>query len=275
MKKEFKSRKTKIVGGVASILLICCLVFILADYLSTHTEDVYVRSGGNQYGNGYEMHETTGKAKTNLSSQKISLVVEDGYSETEPTTNAELAKWRDEQIERILQENNLTAYDLTNYGDKIEASIMSQIQSILEQYEQAAVDPVLVKGKDGADGKDGKDGIQGATGARGPQGPQGATGKTGQTGQQGAQGVQGIQGVQGVQGEKGETGESGKSTFIAYAEDAYGTGFSKAPTETTKYIGTCITTRSTAPDDPTMYSWQQYKEYIITYDDVSNTLIIR
>lgn len=279
MKHKMTSRKRKVIGSIVGAAILICIAFFITCCLVKRNEAVTEEKASDNesvaYGNGFVLESSTGTAKQNLSAPKYSLVVEDGYTEEAPATNEDLIKWRDEQINRILEENNLTAYDLENYADKIESSIMARLQAVINRYEQATVDPIVIRGEDGKDGRDGKDGIQGATGSRGPAGATGATGKTGQTGQTGQPGIQGIQGVQGIPGERGESGEDGKSTYIAYAEDDKGTGFSKAPTENTKYIGTCITTEPVAPTDPTKYTWQQYKEYIITFDDVTDTLIIR
>lgn len=84
-------------------------------------------------------------------------------------------------------------------------------------------------------------------------------GKQGETGKTGAKGEKGEQGVAGADG------KDGKTTYIAYADDAYGTNFSLTPTETSKYIGTCITAESVQPTDRNLYSnWQEYRTYVIT-----------
>lgn len=81
-------------------------------------------------------------------------------------------------------------------------------------------------------------------------GKPGATGKTGEKGATGAAGA---------------AGNDGKTTYIAYADDAYGSNFSLVPTETSKYIGTCISNDKQQPKDYKMYSnWQEYRTYIIT-----------
>ena len=69
----------------------------------------------------------------------------------------------------------------------------------------------------------------------------------------------------GNNGVDGQNGQDGKTTYIAYADDMYGTGFSLTPTETTKYVGTCITAKSKQPTDYAEYSnWQEYRAYVIT-----------
>lgn len=87
-------------------------------------------------------------------------------------------------------------------------------------------------------------------------GKEGAAGKTGQKGEQGEKGEKGAD---------GKAGNDGKTTYIAYADDASGTNFSLTPTETAKYVGTCITSASEQPTDYSQYSnWQEYRTYIIT-----------
>lgn len=84
-------------------------------------------------------------------------------------------------------------------------------------------------------------------------------------GKDGKDGAEGANGKAGKDGKDGKDGENGKTTYIAYADDMFGTGFSLTPTETTKYVGTCITTKSTQPTDYAEYSnWQEYRAYIIT-----------
>lgn len=93
----------------------------------------------------------------------------------------------------------------------------------------------------------------------------GNNGSNGANGKDGKDGNDGKAGKDGKDGENGKDGEDGKSTYIAYADDRYGAGFSLTPTETTKYVGSCITTNSTQPTDPREYSnWQEYRAYIIT-----------
>ena len=81
----------------------------------------------------------------------------------------------------------------------------------------------------------------------------------------GKDGADGANGQSGKDGKDGKDGKNGKTTYIAYADDMFGTGFSITPTETTKYVGTCITTKSIQPTDYAEYSnWQEYRAYIIT-----------
>lgn len=134
-------------------------------------------------------------------------------------------------------------------------------------------------GKDGINGKDGKNGTNGINGKDGKDGLNGADGKNGKDGESGKDGKDGINGIDGADGKDGENGKdgingkdgengtdgiNGRSTFVAYADDKYGNGFSLIPTETTKYIGTCITEETVQPSKASEYSWQQYRTYIIT-----------
>lgn len=87
-------------------------------------------------------------------------------------------------------------------------------------------------------------------------------GKEGTAGKDGKKGEKGEKGEKGADGQKGD---NGKTTYIAYADDAYGTNFSLTPTETAKYIGTCITAAASQPTDYAQYgNWQEYRTYIIT-----------
>ncbi|MCM1182804.1 MAG: hypothetical protein NC337_05485 [Roseburia sp.] len=89
-------------------------------------------------------------------------------------------------------------------------------------------------------------------------------------------GEDGEDGRDGKNGRDGEDGRDGKSTYIAYADDASGRGFSLTPTETSRYIGTCVTTDSRQPAYSSAYgNWQLYRSYIITSatDENNNTTL--
>lgn len=101
-------------------------------------------------------------------------------------------------------------------------------------------------------------------------------GKDGKEGKEGAAGRNGQDGRDGADGKDGENGQDGKSTYVAYADDAFGSGFSLTPTETSKYIGTCITTADRQPTNASEYgNWQLYRNYIITSatDENNNTTL--
>lgn len=81
----------------------------------------------------------------------------------------------------------------------------------------------------------------------------------------GRNGRDGKNGTDGKDGTDGKNGEDGKTTYIAYADDTNGNGFSLTPTETSKYVGTCITSANSQPQEYASYSnWQIYRTYIIT-----------
>ena len=132
-----------------------------------------------------------------------------------------------------------------------------------------------VNGKDGADGKDGIDGKNGADGKDGADGKNGVDGKDGINGKDGADGKDGRDGRDGTDG---KNGADGKSTYIAYADDSSGKGFSLVPTETSKYIGSCVTASASQPTDASQYKWQLYRSYIIqseTDADNNTTIYIK
>ena len=82
----------------------------------------------------------------------------------------------------------------------------------------------------------------------------------GEDGAPGPQGIQGLQGPKGDQGIPGIPGVDGKTqyTHIAYADNAYGNGFSQ--TDTNKaYIGMYQDFNSTDSTDPLMYRWTKWK----------------
>ncbi len=86
-----------------------------------------------------------------------------------------------------------------------------------------------------------------------------------QNGSPGKNGTNGKNGKDGKDGEDGRDGSNGKTTYIAYADDMNGAGFSLTPTESSKYVGTCITDADMQPTDYKSYSnWQIYRTYIIT-----------
>ncbi|MGN0307244.1 MAG: hypothetical protein ACI4DN_03395 [Lachnospiraceae bacterium] len=129
--------------------------------------------------------------------------------------------------------------------EEINSNVSGIVEKQITEKEKEMVNNIINEVKDGVtSGKDGKDGATGATGATGAAGTAGKDGKD---------------------GEDGEDGSNGKSTYIAYADDDQGNGFSLTPTETSKYIGTCITEVATQPSSVSDYSnWQPYRSYIMT-----------
>lgn len=88
----------------------------------------------------------------------------------------------------------------------------------------------------------------------------GKNGSNGKDGTDGKNGNDGKDGKNGLDGTNGLDGLDGKTTYLAYAEDAYGTGFSLTPTEDTEYIGSCLSSSPTQPTDPILYeNWSLYK----------------
>ena len=88
----------------------------------------------------------------------------------------------------------------------------------------------------------------------------GKNGSDGKSGADGKNGSDGKNGLDGKNGQDGLDGADGKTTYLAYAEDVYGTGFSLTPTEDTKYIGSCLSASSIQPTDPVLYgNWSLYK----------------
>ena len=144
--------------------------------------------------------------------------------------------------------------------ETMEADITRRILAEVNERSQKAVEGAA--GKDGKDGKDGKNGLPGEKGERGQQGPAGQTG------------IAGPQGEKGQAGEAGKDGKDGKTTYIKFSENPLTSHMSDAPTGKTKYIGTCTTDSQTAPTNPYSYKWIEYKDYVITYDEGTNTLTI-
>lgn len=154
--------------------------------------------------------------------------------------------------------------------------------------------------EDGKDGDNGRNGVDGKAGTPGKDGSSGKNGKSayeiavengsanGMTESEWSKGLNGTDGKDGATGKsayeiavedgsaegmteaewseslKGEKGDSGKTTYLAYADDNTGTNFSLYPLTTSKYIGTCITDKTTQPKTAGEYSWQVYKTYVIT-----------
>ena len=68
-----------------------------------------------------------------------------------------------------------------------------------------------------------------------------------------------IKGEQGVPGEKGADGTQ-YYTWIAYSDNADGSGMYQQPTDSTQYIGIAVNkTTATESDDPADYTWSKFK----------------
>lgn len=159
-----------------------------------------------------------------------------------------------------------TDREVTVFGDEENGSFYQGSAGTLEQMEKRIRENVLAEMEshyskviEGATGKDGEAGPAGEQGEKGDRGSIGAVGKTGAAGQSGSVGATG------ATGETGPAGMDGLSTFIAYADNADGANMGATPKETSKYIGTYQgTIRSSDPKD---YSWTEYKDKIITYEN--------
>ena len=161
-------------------------------------------------------------------------------------------------------------------------------------------------GRNGVDGKNGENGKDGAVGKNGKDGAAGADGKTtyfayaedeygtgfsltptenskyigsclSASSQQPTDPIQYgewslYKGEDGKDGKDGTAGTDGKTTYIAYAEDAHGTGFSLTPTENSRYIGSCLSASDSQPDDAGEYEWQEYRTYILSVTTDENNV---
>lgn len=142
--------------------------------------------------------------------------------------------------------NNATTQTDKDLVDKLEKELNELRKELQKEIQQEISTSerqtqTTTNGKDGKNGTDGKDGIDGKNGKNGTDGKDGINGKD------------------------GKDGSDGKTTYIGYADDPSGTNFSLTPTETSKYVGTCITSESTQPTDYAAYSnWQEYRAYVIT-----------
>lgn len=85
----------------------------------------------------------------------------------------------------------------------------------------------------------------------------GADGANGAPGPQGVQGLQGPKGDQGVPGQRGADGRT-QYTHIAYADNAYGNGFSQTATNKA-YIGIYQDFNPTDSTTPSSYRWTKWK----------------
>lgn len=85
----------------------------------------------------------------------------------------------------------------------------------------------------------------------------GADGSNGAPGPQGVQGLQGPKGDQGIPGQRGADGRT-QYTHIAYADNAYGNGFSQTATGKA-YIGIYQDFNPTDSTTPSSYRWTKWK----------------
>lgn len=174
---------------------------------------------------------------------KVSInanIIDNTEQNTELTGDELLAgikSMSDEELQIMAEKLGISVDELNDY---IEATIVKSNEDISEDFEKELLEIKKELQKE-ISSTAGKTGATGKTGARGEKGEQGVAGKD------------------------GSDGKDGKTTYIAYADDVNGTNFSLTPTETSKYVGTCITDASIQPNDPTLYSnWQEYRAYVIT-----------
>lgn len=209
--------------------------------------DVYLSGDVND-----ELKELTyvRKNTSNNTSTGAKVIIDENYSEEQTVVEKEVTettgyKWNGNT-------NLGTATELEQIQGKITTNIMAQVNEKLNKTIIGATGAKGEKGDKGDAGKDGQDGLQGKTGA---------------TGAKGEIGAQGIQGEKGDMGATGAKGEDGASSYIAYADDANGTNFSRTPLPSSKYFGTCITSNESDANNAANYQWQEYKPYIITYSE--------
>lgn len=170
---------------------------------------------------------------------------------------------------------NITAHIKSN--DKEIADTKNEIKDVSD--ELTSIKQTIENMTTGENGKDGTDGKNGANGKDGADGKDGIDGKDGADGRNGVDGKDGINGKDGADGKDGRDGKDGadgkngadgKSTYIAYADDSSGKNFSFTPTETSKYIGSCVTASASQPTDASQYKWQLYRSYIIQSETDAN-----
>lgn len=276
LNKFFSSRQWKIIITILFVGIVFAAVLYALVYMANGPLNVSKKEDTPQnYGNGLTLQDTESiRSRNNESTMKVAILNKDGEVEAESgdyadlntasaVTNDELEKLRDEQIESILAENGLSMYDFVNYKDKIADSVLAQIQKVLDEYDKKMDVVIANQGVNGKDGKDGKQGIAGKDGKDGKDGLNGKDGKDGVKGKDGVDGKDGINGTDGI---------DGKNVFIKYAEDANGTGMTDTPNDKTKYMGTY--SGSTEPTSATSYSWTQYRDLIVSFDESTNTLLI-
>ena len=109
----------------------------------------------------------------------------------------------------------------------------------------------------------GDQGVQGPQGEKGEQGEQGLRGLQGEKGDQGIQGPQGEVGPQGPRGEQGIAGEPGKDGKTPYLHIKYAPVQNPTADQLTeipdKYIGTYTDYEINDSNDPTKYTWAQFR----------------
>ncbi|MEE1256229.1 MAG: collagen-like protein [Lachnospiraceae bacterium] len=250
---------------MVALLVIGSAYFAKTSVKKTTTDSKYSYSDVHLSGDvNEELTELTylGKNTSNNTSTGAKVVIDEEKIEKQTELNKEVKettgyKWN-------ANANLGTAAELEKIQGEITTNIMHQVNEKLEDTIVGATGAAGAKGEKGDKGEDGKNGLQGKTGATGAKGEKGDTGATGAKGEKGAQGIQGEKGATGAQG---AAGKDGTSSYIAYADDANGTNFSRTPLPTSKYFGTCSTANESDANNATKYKWQEYRPYIITYSE--------
>lgn len=181
------------------------------------------------------LQEQIADIERRLEKLRVNATIRFNTDEIEANINEAISSSLEASKNEIYEEIN------NNVSGIVEKQVNEKEKEIVNTIKDDIINDVKDEVVSGKDGKDGKNGATGATGATGAAGPAGKDGKD------------------------GEDGSNGKSTYIAYADDDQGNGFSLTPTETSKYIGTCITEAATQPSSVSDYSnWQLYRSYIMT-----------
>lgn len=256
-------------GTLAAIVIIILVSRYVCDKIVANHSKVEMT----EVNGGTDTFVSTNDATTSEYSA-LTSVGKDGTK----VTLSETDKNKIEDTDTFQSQNTGTATEIANMKQDILDTVMDKVNERVGTVVQGAKGETGEQGEKGEDGKDGKDGDVGAkgeTGARGETGSRGATGAKGETGATGKQGATGNPGTNGKDGKDGKDGVNGKSTFVAYASNADGSGFSLTPVEgKSKYIGTCMA--DTQPTDPSAYNWQPYTTYTITSykDDSGDTVLL-
>ena len=274
---DIKKIKSKPWYKPVSIVFTICLVILLvigSAYFAkisakkTTTDSQYTYSDIHLSGDtNDELTELTylGKNTSNNTSTGAKVVMDEEKTENDTELKKEVTETTG--YEWNANANLGTAAELEKIQGEITTNIMKQVNEKLDDTIVGATGATGAKGEKGDKGEDGKDGLQGKTGATGAKGEKGDTGATGARGEKGAQGIQGEKGKDGEDGKDGIDGKDGTSTYIAYADDAKGTNFSRTPLPSSRYFGTCRTANDSDANNAAKYEWQEYRAYIITYSD--------
>lgn len=159
----------------------------------------------------------------------------------------------------------------SNNGEEISATDLATLQTQIKTLQQN--NKTLSSAVETLSQTSGKTGATGAQGVKGDKGDKGDTGATGKTGAAGKNGKDGKDGEDGRDGIDGKDGQNGKSTYIVFAEDANGTGFSTSVTSESKYQATITTDKDLSELTAEDFAgrWVQYRSSGVVYDDSTGT----